>query len=172
MQAVTITNTGECNPVAIKQTRGRFSYEKKRLHLHYREKKHGLIVLSTNEPQLLQCESTPLFTFSLPPPLNAYVYPTPLFIGRVGAQEELVDLRPAEFVEICATMDAQASVKEETVAVYDVPAVPFDSVVDDVEYPMSEEEEEEESDQDEEIDEDIEEDDWELDDEENNAIVP
>lgn len=171
MQAVTVSNSGECNPIVIKKMRGGgFSYQKKRLHVHFEETSHGLIVMSTHEPRLLHCESTPLFTFLLPPPLNAYVYSTPLFVLRVDAQGEVTDLTPTEFVQLCKRLDAQASVKEETVAVYDVPAVPFDSVIDDVDYP-SEEEEEEESDQDEDIEEDIEEDDWDLEDEDAGTAI-
>ena len=171
MQAVAIDDAGECIAVSIKQNRtGAYLIDRKKMHLHHRDDAQGLILLSPHEPRSLQCDSTPLFECCLPPPLNAHVYPSPLYTARVDASGAPIDLTPAEFVLLCESMDAKASEKEETVAVYDVPAVPFDEIeADEVDYLSDverEEDNDESDDEDEDEDEDEEEDDWELDDDE------
>lgn len=124
MAAIEISTTGECLPVQIKQTKRGCVLQRKQLYLHHVVKEHNIALMSPVDPRALEVPTTAIFDFQLPPPLNAYVYPTPLIALRM-VDEKLIDMTPNEFMEICHNLGTMATTPEETAAVYDVPAIPL-----------------------------------------------
>ena len=89
MQGIHITNEGECLPVQVRQTKKGIFCNKKITFIHHRIEEAELALISPVEPRELQRSSTPVFEFALPPPLNAYVYPTPLYIVKLNSASQL-----------------------------------------------------------------------------------
>lgn len=115
----------------------------------------------------MQSAQTAISTFQLPPPLNAYIYPSPLYAFRTSKDGSVDALTIREFETICETLGTLALQPQETAAVYDVPAVPLtfegdDEGNDDDEYEDDDIDDENESDDAlEDLDED---EDWVIDD--------
>jgi hypothetical protein len=124
--------------------------------------------MSPVDPRAMQNETTDILEFNLPPPLNAYVYPVPLYICKHESGSP-ASLSIAEFVELCSQLGELAQKTEVTEAVYDVPAIPFANTDFDEQYDDESEDELENDSEDEACTESDEDDEWEIDDEE--AVV-
>lgn len=163
--AVGIDASGHCHERQVRRTRNRLTWESKPLWVHYHSKERGLAVASTRDKQSMLDPDAALFTFPLPAPLNAYIYPKDVVVLRCASNGSFDHLRLPQFEEMCNEMRESIGKDEEEIAVYDVPAVPFTCAesVDDVL-----EEEEEDDLEDEEYDEEdgaeTDDDDWEMDD--------
>lgn len=144
MQAIQIDAAGQCTAVTVR-VRGRsVTCNRHQVHLHHLAE--GLAVLSPKTPQELQSESTEVSAFVMPPPLNAYVYPLPLYIMK-GAIEAPASSRAREpnavfgaltveeFERVYNDLGRRALRSNESDAVYDVPAHPlttaFEEALDD-----------------------------------------
>lgn len=95
---------------------------KKSLFVHHAA--NGVMLLSPVDPRALQNIESGVFDFQLPPPLNAYVYPTPLLVCGDEAGSA-VSLTLTDFSELCSRLDASALKTEMVEAIYDVPAIPL-----------------------------------------------
>ena len=162
-----VADDGHCTECTVQQSRsGRITFNRKELHLHHVHS--GLCLLSPIDHRALQSPSITVSTFGFAPPLNAFVYPMPIFIGCMNEAGRLVD---TGFDNVCAkhahlissrhlSGDCTAS------AIYDVPAIPFvvedvmDTISDDEFNGEEEEDDEHSQDDDEEADDDDIDEDW------------
>ena len=168
MNGVIVNNEGVCETVTIRQTKSAITCNRKRLHIHHIAREHSIVIMAIHEPHAMQCSTIPAFTFPMPPPLNAFVYPSPVYVAKIDTNGMLSALDVREFIDTCAKLGALALNPEETEAVYDVPAIPFDNVTDgNLDDPSDDEQinddEDDESEPDDDCDEDDDED-WDVDD--------
>lgn len=124
---VKIDDDARCHAVAVTQTKstGRIVCAKKQLHPHFRWSQHGLCILSPWDVRALQSPTTPVSPVALASPLNAYVYPSPLYVGRLDESGRLLKLSVEEFCELHDELSKTDTQPVETSAVYDVPAIPL-----------------------------------------------
>lgn len=117
--AVLIENTGQCSAVQIKQARKNITYGKQKLFVHYQNETENLLLLSpSSKEDVIYNEN--ILTLGLPPPLNSYIYPTPLIVVR-GSLEKIAELSVESFVENCAKFSANLKEFQEKMAIYDIP---------------------------------------------------
>lgn len=175
MNAVSVGNDGTCCDVIINQTvkTKKISWSKKPLHLHFHDKTSGVSIFSTNEPRSILGKCTAHCEFILPPPLNTFVYPLPVFALKMK-DDEVMPLTVKEFNDVCSSMGQKACRSEESAEIYDVPAVPLMQFEDEEALDCSDEEEEQESDNNsegmEESDGEEEDNGWEIDDDDAVAV--
>lgn len=164
--SIHVLTDGVCSNVDIKKTSRGFSLDRRTLHVHHKIQNPNIALASPFKVSALQSEKTPLFTFQLPPPLNAFIYPSPIYAIYLDEDENIVPIEAHKFETMCVNLGALALVPPETAAVYDVPAVPLnfgdDENVDD-EYDEDNiiDEDEESGDDDDDLDDD---DEWVADD--------
>lgn len=174
MNAICVDNDGICTPVTIRQTKATITCNRKRLHIHHICKDPAIAILTAYDPQALQCSSVAPFTFPIPPPLNAFVYPSPIYATMVDADGVLSALDVPTFVSICEELGVLA-LKTESEAVYDVPATPFaDDIIDETLDDASDDDHINDFEDDPETDEaeqDEEDDDWDVDDEDATSTI-
>ena len=124
LQLVEIQDDGVCVSVNGRcTTRGIPSIGRRALHLQYCS--HGIALYSVVEPRALQSPTTAHFSFQLPPPLNAHVYPTPLYAVAVDEEERVSSLSLDHFKALCDELGELALKPEMCETVYDVPAIPL-----------------------------------------------
>ena len=152
VNALSLNSSGESALVQVRRTEARqwFFKTRTRLYVHYESARLGIVMLSATHPDRLMSPSTALFTFPLPPPLNAYLYPDNLIVAAIDAERQAPkNLDPVVFSDLCKELIACASMQsfgvDLTHALYDVPAMPMLNVEDDLESYFEEEEEEEEN---------------------------
>ena len=97
--ALSIRNNGECINVQLKKKGNHIYQNNTKLHVHFEE--NDLLFLSEYAAEDLLHEYTPLCTFSLPPPLNSYVYPENIIIVK-GTSDKISNLSKEDFVEYCS----------------------------------------------------------------------
>jgi hypothetical protein len=142
--ALSINNNGECINVQIKKKGAHIYKNDTRLHVHFEE--NDLLFLSEYAPEDLLHEDTRLCTFSLPPPLNAYVYPENIIVVK-GCSDKISSLSKESFVEYCSNCNTEMKKSQNDLAVYDVPLEEFvnecdeDSEEDEENFEHSDEEE-------------------------------
>lgn len=144
MQAIQIDATGHCTTAAVR-VRGK-SITCNRHQIHLQHLAEGLAIFSSKMPQELQSDSIEMSSFVMPPPLNAYVYPLPMYImkGKIDPPASYRALSLAtepnavytsltidEFHQIYTDLGARALKSNESDAVYDVPAHPLTAAMDD-----------------------------------------
>ena len=156
VNAVTVDSSGNCTSLKVTTKKKDFFLKDSRLHIHYKDE--GFIILNTSSIDDLLSDSTKLFDFSLPPPLNMYIYPENIIVMKLN-MEKTCDLSCEEFLEYCTKFKADMIDIKNYLAIYDVP---LDQNIYENEE-ESEEEDEEYEDSDEEED-NIEDEDWEVDD--------
>lgn len=125
MDAITVDDEGNCLQTTVKQTRNGFVHNRKSLHIHYHSKENELAILSPKDVRALSIDSVHPFQFGLPAPLNSYVYPTPIVIVRLTNSMLLESLSMDRFAAQCTDLNQKSELVEESVTVYDVPAVPL-----------------------------------------------
>ena len=165
VSGVLVNDDGKCSSVRIvKNSSGGVRYNKKKMHVHYENDYENLMILSTYAAEHILEDDADLLTFSLPPPLNKYIYPKPVIVLR-GSLKSPEDLTCESFIDHCAKFNLSINEIAASLTVYDVPLdeATFEEVDDDSEneeesiYQESDEEKEEEPEDDE---------DWEVDDDE------
>jgi len=159
IQAIQINNDGICSSRQIQQKNDAFVYNNVQLHIHYQGSE--FLVLSPESILDVLKPDVELFQFSLPPPLNSYIYPKTVFVIKLKNCSIPEDVTCNEFLEYCAKFKAEMSEQKLDLAVYDVPL--DDAIYDNDE--ESEHEEEEYDASDEEQDNELEDDEWDEDDE-------
>lgn len=155
MLCVAVDDLGNCTEVPVKKTRtGTLQINKKTVHIHFFATEIGVAIGSYNTIDSLQLPSTVHFEFQFPPPLNSYVYPRDVFVLAIDSNEKLGNLSSANLAVLCAELGHKALIKEDETAVYDVPAIPLQADMEDINDEQSEEDIEDDED---EIDDEIEE---------------
>ena len=178
MQAVQIDANGCCTEVSVRVRGQSITCNRHQIHVHHIAE--GLAVLSSERPEELQSESVEVSSFVMPPPLNAYIYPTPVYIMR-GTIElsaslrapslakepniQLTTLTVEEFQKVYSDLGTRALKSNESDAVYDVPAHPLTTTVEDVlEDNSSDDDAEDDNSEEEDSDQMDDDEDWEIDD--------
>ena len=166
MNAVLIGNDGTLHAVTVSHSaRGSWKMGKTKLYLH--NQTSGLAFLSPVDIASMQSERCSVFRHALPPPLDMYVYPETLVLIRYDPDKNATaPLAPDDLARQCSELVASSLSTDEVHTVYDVPAIPINYEVEDINEYLSEEEELE-SDEDE--SDEIEDDDDEWDAEEDDA---
>lgn len=123
--SIQIHDDGTCSMVDIKKTAKGFSLNRRALHVHHSIKTPSITLASTASVEQMRSNSIPVFSFQLPPPLNAYIYPNPIYAIRTTDGGAIEGMTVADFESICGNLGALALKPQETAAVYDVPAVPL-----------------------------------------------
>lgn len=166
MQVIKVSDSGVCSTTVAHQTKEGIVHNGERLHVHFHSKENSLAVLSPREINDLLHVETKLFSFSLPAPLNSYVYPSPILIARLDANSKLESMLLEEFAAQCEHLGRQSAIVEESATIYDVPAIPIAEHQEEV---FEEEEEERDAEEQECSDEEMEEhtdEEWDMEDEE------
>ena len=156
VNAVTVDSSGNCNLSKVTFKKDNFFCKNTRLHVHYKDE--GFMILNTRSIDDLLSDDTKLFDFSLPPPLNMYIYPENIIVVKVN-MEKTCDLSCEEFSEYCTKFKADMIDIKNELAIYDVPL--DQNIYENEEESEEEDEEYEESDEE---DENLEDEDWEVDD--------
>lgn len=162
MTCVTIDNDGMCLEMPVRFSKQGIMSGKKKLHMHYFVKEHSLAIMSVADIRSLQVPNVKLFHFSLPAPLNTYIYPENIFIVKI-VNDKPASLTAHEFVLFCEDLQNKSAHVEVSDAVYDVPAVPLTCDVEDHNVESDVEESELDEDDDE-LEEETDEEDWDIDD--------
>lgn len=156
IQAIQINNDGVCSSRHIQQKHDTFVYENAQLHVHYEGSE--FLVLSPQSILDVLKPDVELFQFSLPPPLNSYIYPKTVFVIKLNNSSIAEDVTCNEFLEYCAKFKAKMSEQKHDLAIYDVPL--DEAIYDNDEDSDHEEEEYDESD--EEQDNELEDEEWDV----------
>ena len=156
---VRVDDNGNCLKVDVVKKKKYLFFKNKQLNVHYTNQDENLIILSSLK--ISDVKICDLLEFSLPPPLNFFIYPKDVIILR-GTIENPSDLSCQSLIDQCATFKKNITIMEENLTVYDVP-------LEDQSQENNDEESEDENEEFEESDEEIEneeEDDWELEEDE------
>ena len=129
MECVELSNDGTLKARLCKVVNGKLKIGNKDVHLQYKHETNGLALYSTKRPNTIL--KGPIFDFQLPPPLNSYVYPIPLY-GILYEAQTMVSFGCVAFKELCDTMHALATKSSHNMAVYDVPLTEEDECLEEV----------------------------------------
>ena len=170
--ALVLDSTGNCTQTTVRCTEKDKWFFKSRtpLYVYHDAKVLGIVLLSPTKKEQLLASSVKLFTFPLPPPLNAHIYPETLLVARQDTDtKSLVDITESDFISLCTELIQTSTKANDCVqqTVYDVPAMPMLPAEDDHDESIYDEEEDDEYESNEES-EDIEDDDW---DDEDNGLI-
>jgi len=92
----------------------------KKLHTHYSDA--TIILASPISIDALQLPKVDVYSKILPPPLNKYIYPVPLYAIQPDGE-----INETSFNELCACLSQHAQPKLEILQFYDVPTNPFEN---------------------------------------------
>lgn len=92
-----------------------------KLHVHYRDS--TLILVSPITINALQLPHVDIYLRSLPPPLNKYIYPVPLYAIQL---DEEISIQ--KFEKLCVCLSQHAQPKVEILQFDDVSTNPFESL--------------------------------------------
>ena len=123
--SVKIHNDGTCSMADVKKTKAGFSLNRRALHTHHSIQSPRISLASPISVEQMRGSNTRIFSFQLPAPLNAYIYPDPIYAIRTTEDGTIEEMTIKDFEGICQTLGALALKPHETSAVYDVPAIPF-----------------------------------------------
>ena len=144
MKILQLLDDGTLSCTSITRKRGQKLYiANMELYQHY--KNADVCIMSTIHPNNIF--ENELHTFILPPPLNTYIYPYPLYICSTTNQELEKDV----FSEYCESLSKDARNLHHNYVIYDVPALPtivseeVDDIISDGEEEYSNTDEEAES---------------------------
>ena len=171
--ALVLDVNGDCTQTTVRRTETNKWFFKSRtpLHVYHEPNTIGLVLLSPTKKEHLLASSTKLFTFPLPPPLNAHIYPETLVVVRQNTHtKNLTDITESDFIQLCTELIQTSTKANECVqqTVYDVPAMPImPPVEDDIDESMYDEEEDDDYETNEDSEE-IEDEDW---DDEDNGLM-
>ena len=145
MQAIQIDAQGCCHPVSVRVRGKSITCNRHQIHLHHIAE--NLAILSSKRPEELQSESVEISSFVMPPPLNAYIYPLPMYIMKGKIEPSIITPRAPSFANeanavfetltiedfhrIYTELGTRALRSNESDAVYDVPAHPLTIAVED-----------------------------------------
>lgn len=135
----------EKEEVSVGEKAGTLTWKRKRLYVHFHHEETGLSVLSPHKVEDLSSKGSgnhpSIFASSLPPPIDTYVYPSPILVG-VRRKEGHRGWRNAEREEISSMLESYRDVEKTDTVLYDVPAQPFlppDSILEEEDYDSEEE---------------------------------
>lgn len=123
--SIHVLDDGTCAQVRVSKTPRGFFWERRALYVHHTISNPRITLLSPLKKEAVLSDKIPIFGFCLPPPLNAFVYPSPLLAVKLDENDEITPIGVQEFIQMCASLEASALKPSETAAVYDVPAIPF-----------------------------------------------
>jgi hypothetical protein len=163
VSGVCVDDNGNCSSINVLLKKSGLHLDKRKMYVHYENEDENLMILSTKAVDDVLHEEADILTFSLPPPLNTYIYPKPVIILR-GSLKSPQELTCDSFVQHCTKFKASINDIAASLTVYDVPlnettyedACDTDNEEESV-FEGSDEDNEDEHDED---------DDWEVDDEE------
>ena len=132
--AIVFTNNeAELKNVSVRCSRqSRYYFGNKEIYIHHKTE-DGYILGSTISVEAMQPNTTKHFIQNLPPPLNTYIYPYPLYAFKVNTNNNngIVPINVESFLEMCKTLEANAHNVTKIMSIYDVPAVPLFEYVND-----------------------------------------
>ncbi len=164
IRAVEILSDGGCVSVDMKKNKaGSLTLGKKTMHTHHRTK--DVMLMSPIDPRAMQNDACAIFQFQLPPPLNAHVYPSPLYVCKISSDSDPTGLAIKEFIDLCDTLGKMAQHTKVAEAIYDVPAVPLTQAEVDETFDDESEEDNDENSENDSCSASDDDDDWEIDDE-------
>ena len=120
VQGVLVNDNGECDEVKLTLNRNGVFLKKQKLYLNYHNADENLVIFCTKQPETLLDTEEQVFTFSLPPPLNHFVYPSELYICK-GTVSKIEDLTASDLVSYCAKFQKSMTNIQTSLSVYDVP---------------------------------------------------
>ena len=113
-----LESDGALTPCEVQRRRGgQLLHNKRVLHEHYRDE--HVCLLSTVRPSDVSDKRAALHPFTLPPPLNAYIYPSPLYVMSSNACETTA----AWLVAHCARLTRVAYETDRSDVIYDIPVL-------------------------------------------------
>jgi len=118
IQGVSINDEGTCSSVKVTKTKSGLSLHNELLFLHYSNEDENIMILSTTRVE--EMRTSKLLQFSLPPPLNYYIYPHTVVILS-GSKTKPESLSCDLLVKHCAKFKATINTMEANLNVYDVP---------------------------------------------------
>ena len=136
IQGVSVNDEGKCESVKISQKKGALVLDGKPLFVHYSNVEENIMILSTTKVE--DRATSKLLSFSLPPPLNYYVYPESIVILS-GSEQKPGSLTCDLLIKHCTKFKATMHTMETNLNVYDVPLA--ETTYEDVEEESEEEEE-------------------------------
>ena len=158
VNAITVNNDGKSSSINVKHKNGSYHVIKNHdLCIHYQDQE--FLILSEKPVCDILLETVSLLHFSLPPPLNTYIYPENIIIVKLQNSKP-ENLTCEDFLEYCTKFKADMIETKHEVAIYDVP---LNENVYDNEY-ESEEDDEAYDESDDEEKEDIDDEDWDVED--------
>lgn len=111
MEAIRIDASGQCSVDRdIKYSKSKFTWKRKALHIHFHETETHIVLLSPISQEVFLKSGNSedmLHTLRMPPPLNHYVYPQPLFAMSFDGNNPC-SLSIKEFLEKCDSMRAHS----------------------------------------------------------------
>tara|TARA_B100000482_G_C12604253_1_gene296510 strand:- start:1681 stop:2184 length:504 start_codon:yes stop_codon:yes gene_type:complete len=117
-QGVTIDDEGQCKSVNISQTESGLMLQNNVLFVHYSNEDENIMILSTTRVESVA--KSKLLSFSLPPPLNYYIYPHTVVILS-GSEKKPKNLTCDLLIKHCTQFKATMNTMESNLNVYDVP---------------------------------------------------
>lgn len=123
MIGIEIQNDGTCcskKEFKMNKRSKKITLDGATIHIHFMDVERKLALVSTVSFEEMIQKKTSLHTLCLPPPLNKYVYPNPLYAIRYD-QTILENMSESEFLELCGMMRKESHrLAEMQMAVYDV----------------------------------------------------
>lgn len=165
VNAVEVDSHGKCSSVNLTKQKNKLYFGNIELHAHYTNEDERLIILSTVKVEDMLSDTIDLLSFSLPPPLNHYIYPSCIFIMK-GSEKKPESLSVHELMKHCETFRDSITSMEQDLTVYDIPL--DEATYEDESDYDDEEENYDESDGEE--DEDCGEEDWDVDDDDTGTL--
>lgn len=161
IEGVRISNQGVCEKVKFGNRNNTLHYNNQNLCVHFSDDTSGLCIVSTKSIDSLLNDDD-ILTFSLPPPLNTYIYPSDVFCVKFVANK-WESLSVQDFQRHCQDFVANVVKIDKESAIYDVPLQ--EDPVEECEVESEDEEEDYGCEEEDDIEEEGEED-WEVDDDE------
>jgi hypothetical protein len=119
MDGVEVSVDGICQTTQNFKLKGtKMTLGRKNLHVHFFDERSKIALVSPIPVELLL--TSELHTFLMPPPLNKYIYPSPLFALHYNG-DALQSMTAEEFTSKCDTMKAESNrLAQLHMAIYDV----------------------------------------------------
>jgi hypothetical protein len=140
LSGIYVTSVGDMNTVSISNKRKKLKLGNDELHMHYTG--DGFMILSKHDKAYILKKDAKLFQFSLPPPLNKYIYPEDIIILK-SDDGTAKSLKQEDLCLYCDRIKADLIKIKNAFAVYDVPI--SEPVAEEEEFSEQEEVEYEES---------------------------
>lgn len=115
---VRVEDDGQCVPVTFDQTASGMLVDGQMAHIHLHDKKQGVALLSHSHADArIECAAS----FVLPPPLNTYVLPSPIYMAHMNESGEVIVTSVDDAIRLVEQLHSAAAVRTDKEMVYHVP---------------------------------------------------